>query len=69
MNDEEIPGIPDPWGPPEELISMMRGINQLHSAALTAGMHEHTAMQFVTGVFCTLMASAQNAQASGEETV
>jgi hypothetical protein len=60
VNDETLP--PDPFGPPEELIAMMRGIAQLHSAALTAGMPEHTATQFVTGVFCTLMANAQNAQ-------
>jgi hypothetical protein len=59
---DEMP--PDPFGAPEELISMMRGINQLHSAAVTAGMQEHAAMQFVTGVFCNLMANAQNAQDS-----
>jgi hypothetical protein len=68
--DAEMPL--DPFGAPEELITMMRGIAQLHSAALSAGMPEHTATQFVTGVFCTLMANAQNAQdpaASGGETV
>lgn len=59
----------DPFGAPEELISMMRGVNQLHSAALTAGMPEHTATQFVASVFCILMANAQNASTSRENTV
>jgi len=57
MTEQEMP--PDPWGAPEEMINMMRGMYKLHCAAMAAGFQEHTAIQFVVGVFTSLMHSAQ----------
>lgn len=56
MND--LP--PDPFGPEEELISAMGYLRKLHSAALAAGFSENAAIQFIIGLFSSMMASAQN---------
>ena len=53
MNDDQMPV--DPFGAPDEMVTMMRGISQLYSAAIISGLPEHVAMNFITGVFCTLM--------------
>lgn len=51
----------DPFGPPDEMRGMMKGMYQLHTAAMMEGFPEHIATQFITGVFMSLMSSAQNA--------
>jgi hypothetical protein len=53
----------DPFGPPEELVTMMKGMYNLHRAAQESGFPEHVATQFITGVFVSLMQGSQNAQA------
>ena len=49
MMPDEMPA--DPWGPPEEMLAMMRGLAQLHSAAMLAGLSEPTATKFIADVF------------------
>lgn len=61
MNDE-LPQ--DPFGPPEDLLTMMRGYSQLHSAALLAGFPEHVATGFIARIFVETM--QQNAPAQEE---
>jgi hypothetical protein len=52
MMPEEIPGVPDPFHTaPEEMISMMKGLAQLHVAAVMSGLPERTATQFIADVF------------------
>lgn len=46
----------DPFGAPEELITIMRGLTQIHDAAVKAGMPEKTATEFISDVFVKLMA-------------
>lgn len=41
----------DPFGPPEEMIGMMKGLAQLHEAGVMAGLSEHVATQFISNVF------------------
>lgn len=41
----------DPFGPPEELLTMMRGYSQLYSAAVMGGLPEHVATQFISNIF------------------
>lgn len=57
----------DPFAAPEELVTMMKGMWNLHSAAQVAGFPEHIATQFVTGVFCSLMQGTHNATPPQEE--
>lgn len=45
----------DPFGPPDELVTMMKGMWNLYAAALQSGFPEHVATQFITGVFVALM--------------
>ena len=52
----------DPFAAPDELVTMMKGMWNLHSAAQIAGFPEHIATQFVIGVFTSLMATSQGAQ-------
>ena len=54
----EIPGIEDPFGAPEELITVMRGLSQIHDAAVKAGMPEERATRFISHVFLQMMAQA-----------
>ena len=60
---DEMPA--DPFGPPEEMLTMMGGIAQLYHAAVIKGLPEHVATNFITGVFCSLMTQGaqQNAAA------
>lgn len=53
MTDSSLP--PDPFGPPEEMISMMRGMYNLHSAAMASGFPEHIATDFITRILISLM--------------
>jgi len=46
-----IEDIPDPFGPPEEMISMMKSLSQLHAAAIMSGLPEPTATRFIADVF------------------
>jgi hypothetical protein len=64
--NEELP--PDPFGAPEEMVQMMRGMHNLHNAALVSGFPEHVATQFIIGVFCSLMSNALSSAAKSEET-
>ena len=67
---EEIPGIPDPFhAAPEEMIVMMRGLTQLHAAAIMSGLPERTATQFIADVFLgfSMINNAQNAQQENPE--
>jgi hypothetical protein len=52
----------DPFGPPEEMVMMMKVMYNLYSSTLASGFPEHVAIQFVTGVFVTLMQGSQIAQ-------
>ena len=54
----------DPFAAPEELVTMMKGMWNLHSAAQIAGFPEAIATQFVIGVFTSLMANAQSTQSA-----
>ena len=56
----------DPFAAPEELVTMMKGMWNLHSAAQIAGFPETIATQFVIGVFTSLMANAQGTQSAPE---
>ena len=61
MPDEMMP--PDPFrAAPEDLVSMMQGLTQLHAAALIAGLPERTATQFIAHVFveCSILNAGQN---------
>ena len=74
MMPEEIPGVPDPFNSaPEEMIVMMKGLAQLHVAAIMSGLPERTATQFIADVFVgfSVLNNAQNAPAndSGEDSV
>lgn len=53
----------DPFAAPEELVTMMKGMWNLHSAAQVAGFPEHIATEFISKVFIALMQGqgAQNA--------
>jgi len=62
MPDQEMPA--DPFGPPEEMITMMRGLKDLHAAAMLSGFAEHTATRFVADVFVSF--SLANQQGSPE---
>jgi hypothetical protein len=44
----------DPFGPPEEMISMMKGLAHLHSAGMMSGLPEHVMTQFISNVFVAL---------------
>jgi hypothetical protein len=57
---------PDPFSAPDELVTMMKGMWNLHSAAQIAGFPEAIATQFVIGVFTSLMANAQGTQSAPE---
>ena len=61
MSDDQMPA--DPFGVPDEMVTMMRGISQLYSAAVISGLPEHVATNFITGVFCTLMQQGMQATA------
>lgn len=65
MSDEN-PMPPDPFGPPEEILSMMRGLSQIHSAGMISGLSESVMTQFITNIYITL-SMMQNAQAQTEE--
>ena len=50
---------PDPFGPPEELLSLMGGLNQIYAAMVSTGFPEHVALEFIIGVFCRLVRNIQ----------
>lgn len=63
------PDMPmDPFGAPDELLPLMRGLQQLHASALAVGMPEHVATQFIANVFIgfSLMNNAVQAQTPQE---
>lgn len=64
MNDD-TPMPPDPFGPAEEVLSIMKGLSQLHSAGMISGLSEPVMTQFISNVFITL-SMMQNAQAQTE---
>jgi len=53
----------DPFGPPDEMVTIMKGLAQLHSAAVMSGLSEGVATQFISNVFVSysLMGNSQNA--------
>ena len=61
-----IEDIPDPFGPPEDMISMMKSLAQLHAAAIMSGLPEPTATKFIADVFIGF--SMMNAQNTPEDT-
>ncbi len=61
-----IEDIPDPFSAPEEMIAMMKGLAQLHAAALMSGLPERTATQFIADVFIGF--SVINSQNNPEDT-
>lgn len=61
---DELP--PDPFGPAEEVLSIMKGLAQLHSAGMISGLSETVMTQFISNVFITL-SMMQNAQAQTED--
>lgn len=61
---EQLP--PDPFGPPDDLLNMMKGISQLYSAAVMSGLPEGVATSFITGVFVSLVQGMQGAQSAEE---
>lgn len=63
---DETPMPPDPFGPPEEVMSIMSGLSQLHAAGMMAGLSESVMTQFISNIFITL-SMMQNAQAQTEE--
>jgi hypothetical protein len=66
LND--MPEMPlDPFGAPEELIGMMRGLQQLHASALAVGLPEHVATQFIAQVFVSFSLLNNAAQASAPQ--
>jgi hypothetical protein len=55
----------DPFGAPEDLVTIMQGLTQIHDAAVKAGMTERTATGFISDVFIKLMNTIpQNAVSS-----
>jgi hypothetical protein len=44
----------DPFGPPEDVMNIMRGLSQLHSAGMMSGLSEGVMTQFISNVFITL---------------
>jgi len=46
-----IDNIPDPFGPPEDMIEIMKSLAQLHTAAIMSGLSESTATKFIADVF------------------
>jgi hypothetical protein len=65
-----IEDIPDPFGPPEDMISMMKSLAQLHSAAILSGLPEPTATKFIADVFIGFsMMNAQGAPEPPEDAV
>ena len=60
MTDHPLNEMPeDPFGPPEEMLAMMKGISHIYNAAIISGLPEHVATQFIIGVFCSLVQSTQ----------
>jgi hypothetical protein len=56
----EQPEMPaDPFLPPEEMVAIMTGLNQVRQAGVTAGMTEKAASEFIADVFVRLMANVQ----------
>ena len=68
MTPDEMP--PDPFHTaPEEMIVMIKGLSQLHSAALMSGLPERTATQFIADVFIGFsMINAGNGEVAEENT-
>jgi len=58
---------PDPFGPPDDMVTMMKGLSHLHSAGMMAGLSEAVMTQFISNVFVAL-SLMQNAQQAPEET-
>lgn len=56
VSDEEMPA--DPFGAPEDLIQMMKGMYNLYSGAMAAGFPEHVAIAFISGVFVAMVQGA-----------
>lgn len=50
---------PDPFGPPEEMLPLMRGMGQLYSAALMTNWSPDAAMEFTVGVFFRALRGVQ----------
>jgi len=61
---DETPMPPDPFGPPEEVLNIMKGLAQIHSAGMMSGLSEPVMTQFISNVFITL-SMMQNAQQEG----
>ena len=64
MMPDEMPL--DPFhSAPNEMITTMKGLSQLHAAAIMSGLPERTATQFIADVFVGFsVLNAQNVQAS-----
>jgi hypothetical protein len=57
---------PDPFGPPDEVLSIMKGLAQLHAGGIIAGLPEHVMTQFISNVYVALSVM-QNSQAQAPE--
>jgi hypothetical protein len=57
MSSPEMPA--DPFGAPEELVTMMKGLAQIHDALMMAGKSEKVATDFISNIFLHLMAGTQ----------
>lgn len=55
MSNPEMPA--DPFGATEELITMMKGLAQIHDALMMAGKSEKVATDFISNIFLQLMAA------------
>jgi hypothetical protein len=51
----------DPFGAPEDLVNVMKGLAQLHAAALMANFSEKVATDFISNVFVQLINAQQQA--------
>lgn len=61
MTNQENPMPPDPFEVPDGVVSIMRGLAQLHAAGMMAGLAEHVMTQFISNVYVALSV-LQNAQ-------
>ena len=50
---------PDPWGPEEDLVSGMKGMQKMYTAAQLAGFSQNEAMGFIVGIFSAMMTKQQ----------
>ena len=55
MSNPEMPA--DPFGAPEELVTIMKGLAQIHDALMMSGKSEKVATDFISNIFMQMMAA------------